>query len=96
MQGMVDFLTFRRMITPIIIQVLFWIALVLVVVFGFIAIIIGFAQGEVLSGLLSGLASIILGPIVVRVYAEILILFFSMNDTLNDIKNLLSDSRDRV
>jgi hypothetical protein len=95
MQGLVEFLTFRRMITPVIIQVLFWVSLVLVIVFGFVMIFVGFAQGEAVSGLLSGLGSIILGPIIVRVYAEILILFFSINDTLNDIKELLSGPQNR-
>jgi len=76
---MQEYLTFERMITPIIIQIIFWVALVAVVIGGFVALV----SGEVISGL----ATIILGPVVVRVYCELVILFFRMNASLTDIKN---------
>lgn len=75
---MEDFLAFRKMLTPIIIQIVFWLGLV-VCVLGGLATLIG--------GSLSGLVLLVLGPIAVRIYCEILILVFRMNDTLTDIKN---------
>ncbi|HNR30817.1 MAG TPA: DUF4282 domain-containing protein [Candidatus Hydrogenedentes bacterium] len=76
---MEDFLSFRKMLTPIIIQVVFWIGVVVCVIGGLGAIIAG-------SGV-AGLFMLVLGPVLVRIYAELLILLFKMNDTLTDIKN---------
>lgn len=74
-----EFLSFRKMITPIIIQILFWIGVVATVVGG-LGLMIG-GQG------FGGLLFLLLGPLFVRVYCEILILFFRMNETLTEIKN---------
>jgi len=76
---MKDFLTFKKMITPIIIQILFWLGVAATVISGFVSLF----GGEILMGL----AAIILGPIVVRLWCEILIVMFKINDTLTDIKN---------
>jgi hypothetical protein len=65
-----EYLTFRKLVTPVIIQILFWIAVVVVVIAGIVAI----AQGS--AG--QGLALIILGPIGARVYAELLIVIFNI------------------
>lgn len=83
-----DFLAFRRMITPVIILILFWILTVLTVLGGLIALIGGLVQGEGMIAFL-GLLYIILGPIAVRIWCELLIVFFRMNETLTDIKNVL-------
>jgi hypothetical protein len=76
---MKDFLTFKKMITPIIIQVLFWIAVVVVVIFGFYTM---FA-----TSFFQGLLMVVFGPIVYRILFEMMIVMFKMNDTLTDIKN---------
>jgi hypothetical protein len=73
-----DFLRFEVMITPIVVQVLFWIAVVGCVIGGIVAI----ASGEV-----KGIFIIIFGPIAARIYAEILILFFRINDHLRQIQH---------
>ena len=77
-----DFLTFRRMITPMLIQLVYWIATVVVVVTGIAMLLTDGAER------LLGLAVLILGPLVVRVYAEVLLVVFRINETLTDIKNL--------
>ncbi len=79
-----DFLKFKKMITPIIIQVLFWVGVVISVVVGLGMMVAG-ERGDAASGLLV----IFLGPVGVRIYCELLIVVFSINDTLTDIKNLL-------
>lgn len=76
---MKDFLTFRRMLMPILIQAIFWIGVVSVVIGGIYTV----TQS---GGLLIGLIIIILGPIGVRLYAEMLIVIFKINDTLIEIK----------
>ena len=80
---MADFVAFRRMITPTLIKIVYWILTAVVVIAGFIGIIAGDSAGARFGGLLT----LVLGPLGVRIYAEILILIFRMNETLTDIKN---------
>lgn len=74
-----DFLRFEVMITPILIQVLFWIAVVAAIIVGILIIID--------SGDARGLLIIIFGPILARIYAEILIVLFRINDHLRHIQH---------
>ena len=76
-----DFLTFRKMITPVVIQVLFWIGVLVML----IAAIVSFAQGTAAS-VLSGLVMLILGPLMVRIYCELLIVMFRILDALREIQ----------
>jgi hypothetical protein len=76
-----DFLRFRRMITPAIIQIVFWIGVVFCAIMGIGGIVQGGMQSVV------GLLTLVLGPFVVRIYCELVILFFRINETLTDIKN---------
>ena len=57
-----DYLTFRRMIIPVLIQVVYWIATAIVILGGLNYLI--FRDGAVER--LSGLAAIIIGPVIVR------------------------------
>jgi len=82
---MYEFLTFRKMITPVVIQVLFWIGVALVVIAGIVMIVIGIYQGALVP-MFGGLLYILLGPIFVRVYCEVIMVFFRMLDALTDIK----------
>jgi hypothetical protein len=85
---MSDFWAFRKMVTPVIIQILFWVGVIACVVGG-IAMI---AMGSKYFGsqmLLKGALLIIFGPLVVRVYCEILIVLFRINETLTEIKHVL-------
>lgn len=74
-----DFLTFRKMITPCLVQILFWISIAL---FVFIAIvdIIHQVNWRII------LEIIILGPLASRIICELLILLFRINDHLAAIK----------
>jgi hypothetical protein len=75
-----DFLTFRKMITPLIIQVLFWIGVAVVIIGGFVSM---FSYG----GFWKGLLMVLIGPFVVRLWTELLIVIFKINDSLTDIRN---------
>ena len=86
-----DFLTFRKMITPTIIQIIFWIGIVLCVVGGIVGIVVGAVQNTA-SGVLYGLVTLIIGPLVVRIYCELLILMFRMNDSLTEINSKMGRS----
>ena len=74
-----DFLTFKNMITPILVQVLFWIALMLT--------IISAANYAIHKEFLTALLTLVLGPVFVRAICETMIVLFSINDSLKDLKN---------
>ena len=74
-----DFLLFRRMLTPILLQIVFWLGVLACL----ITAVIDFSQHCGTDGLLA----LLLGPILVRVASEILILLFSIHELLNTIKN---------
>ena len=88
---MSDFLSFRTMITPVIIQIIFWVGVVLCIIFGLAAIFVGSQYGE--RGVVWGVLVLIFGPVLVRIYCEILIIFFRINETLTEIKHTLEERR---
>ncbi len=94
-----DFITFRRMVTPIIIQILFWIGVVGVLISGIIGffggLISGIGEGDVgaIFGALLGVPILtIVGLLLVRLYSELLIVIFRIHDSLVDIRNALEKS----
>jgi hypothetical protein len=78
-----DFLTFRRMIVPVIIQAIFWIGVAICVIVGLVTLLNSDNGGWERS---FGLVIIVLGPIVVRIYCEFLIVVFRINETLSEIR----------
>lgn len=78
-----DFLSFRKMITPVIIQSIFWIGVAVAIIGGIVVLVAADEAGTRVLGLLY----MILGPLYWRVFCEMVILFFRMNETLIDIKN---------
>ncbi len=93
---MKDFLTFRRMITPALIQIAFWLGAVACVVVGLGMIVTApgaspswtESKAQAVAGqFLIGIAVLVVGPIVVRIYSELLILLFRMNESLTEIRN---------
>jgi len=87
---MEDYLTFRKMITPIIIQILFWIGAVGSVLWALFIIFSGvttsYGGGRLV---LAGLIMLFLGPIIVRIFCELLVSIFRINETLTEIKTSL-------
>lgn len=97
-----NFFSFERMITPVIIKIVFYIGLIAslvggVVFFsttaftgirfrGFTQILWGFFVGG-----LGGILIVFLGALASRIYAELLILVFRINESLTDIKILLQE-----
>lgn len=89
---MEEYLSFRKMITPVIIKVLFWVGVAGSVIAGLVTIASSFqARGlGVLAGFFGGLLVMVLGTVIWRVYCELLILFFRMNETLTEIRDNLA------
>lgn len=90
-----DILAFRRMITPIIIKIVFWIGLTAILVLGIMVIVDGVSNdsdiGEVIAG---SVLILILGPIIWRVFCEILLLTFRIIENLADIRNIIKGKRE--
>ena len=76
---MKNFLTFRQMLTPILIQILFWL--------GILACLWTAVMDFIHHQILMGFLVLIIGPLLVRVGCEILIVFFRINQTLTEIRN---------
>ena len=79
---MKDFLSFKRMLMPVLIQIVFWLGIVVCIITGIINLI--------RTEWVLGVEVLILGPILVRIACELLILFFRINETLTDINRKLS------
>ncbi len=89
---MSDFFSFRTMITPVIIQIIFWIGVALCIIVGIFYLLFGYHYyGS--SAPAYGLLILVFGPVAVRIYCEILIIFFRINETLTEIKHTLEDRR---
>jgi hypothetical protein len=94
-----DFLAFRKMITPVLIQIVFWLGSIACVIAGIILLAGGGGYGYYGGGELirpMGILLIIFGPLVVRIYCEIMILFFRMNASLTDIRAELKQQSARL
>jgi hypothetical protein len=88
-----DFLAFRTMVTPIIIQIIFWVGVVICVIVGLFILALGEKYFGYESPWIFGLGTILLGPLLVRIYCEILIIFFRINETLTEMKHLMEERR---
>lgn len=76
---MKDFLTFRKMLTPWLVQILFWVAMIIFILIAIIDIIQHVSWRVVLE-------IVIVGPVAARITCEMLMLFFQINDNLIQIK----------
>ncbi|MGC9456262.1 MAG: DUF4282 domain-containing protein [Halothiobacillaceae bacterium] len=73
-----DIFFFDSMLTPKIITFIYWLLLVMVLIAGLGAM---FSTGG-LGGFLSGLVGILIGTVLVRVWCELMIVIFKINDNL--------------
>lgn len=83
---MSEFLRFRRMITPVFIQVVFWLGLLA----NLIGSIVLMQRGG--SNVLVGFLVLVFGSLMVRVYCELIILLFRVYDSLKNIERKGSGS----
>ncbi len=86
---MEDYLAFKKMILPAIIQVVFWIGVIIVVIAGILTIAEGVRMHGGGTTILTGLLVIFLGPLGLRLACELVMVLFSIHETLTDIKNHL-------
>jgi len=82
-----EFISFRKFITPTIIQIIFWIGVVGSVLAGLFSIVSGLSAFGGGAAVLTGLLMIVVGPVAVRVYCELIILAFRSYETLVQIRD---------
>lgn len=90
-----SFLKFEKMITPIFIQIMFWIGFLGSILSGLSMIGYGIISDS--GGFLNvmmGLGIIFIGPLMVRIYCEMLIVIFKMHGSLLDIRSSVSQETD--
>ncbi len=78
---MKDFLLFRRMVSPLLIQLLFWLGSLVCIFVG----LFGLFNHTVMMGL----CVLVMGPLVIRLVCEYLIVQFGINRVLQEIKQEL-------
>ncbi|HLA86352.1 MAG TPA: DUF4282 domain-containing protein [Thermoguttaceae bacterium] len=85
-----DFWAFRTMLTPVLVQVIFWLGVIGCIAWGAYQIVLA-RHGETWDQLevARGAAWVVFGPMAVRLACEAVILFFRINETLTEIKNKL-------
>ncbi len=81
-----DFLTFRRMITPIVIQVCYWLLTVGVVILALWVLSSGFLE-DIPGGILIVGILLVVGLLAVRIFTEVVLMGFRINGTLTDIRS---------
>ena len=82
-----DFVFFRKMLTPLIIQIIFWIGAVATFFGGIVKIF----NGDFWIGILTAL----LGPFIIRIFSELILVTFQINSSLTDIRRAkLNESKD--
>lgn len=96
---MKSFLNFDKMVTPMIIQILFWIGVALSALTGIIYVILGLVtmfSGEIGGGFvgflmfIGGFIGFAIGVLFSRIYCELLIVIFKILNKLTSIDDKLS------
>ena len=79
-----DVFFFDRMITPKIITFIYWVLLVIIALSGIGYLFAG--AGGFFLRFLGAIATVVFGAIGVRIWCELLIVLFKMNEALQDIR----------
>jgi predicted Zn finger-like uncharacterized protein len=98
---LLDFLVFRRMVAPVVVQVLFWVGLAAALLAGGLQFAIALSAlyqgaqfGVAARPLLAALACWFVAPVLIRVGCEVLIAFFRVYDLLGEIREELRRQRE--
>jgi Domain of unknown function (DUF4282) len=82
---MSDFLSFETFITPKIIRAVFLIGLALIAIGIVIRVIVGLVHLELIEGVILPLIGGAVAVLALRIYCELVLVFFDMRDKLADI-----------
>ena len=82
---MSEFLSFDTFITPRIIRIVFVLGLLLIALAALIRVIYGIWQLSIFGGIILPLIGACVGALVLRIYCELILVFFDMRDKLAEI-----------
>jgi len=84
---MKDFLRFKKMLTPVFIEIIFWIASVVGMFGGLATVIRGLGMRYGGGGVvLGGLVMMIVAPLVVRIWCELMLVIFKIHESLVQVE----------
>ncbi len=91
-----DFFNFRRMVTPLIIRIIFWggiVGIIVIAVFIFFASLAGATRPNGTLAILGAFCGapifLVLSALLWRVFCESLIIVFSIHETLSEVRDIL-------
>ncbi|MCG6270640.1 DUF4282 domain-containing protein [Vibrio vulnificus] len=84
--NMKSFFFFDSMLTPKLITVFYWLTLFVVVFTGIMGMNSGY-QGITTTGVFLGIGSILVGVLVARIWFELMIVLFKINDNLQALRD---------
>jgi len=87
-----DYLSFKQMITPRLVNFVFWVSAILCLLSGLGLMLLSLFSLKI-EGIAIGFFLMLIGPIIIRVYCELLIVFFRMNETLIEISHALAEKK---
>ncbi len=90
-EGVHDFLRFRKLITPLAIEVIFWLLTVGLLVLGIFSIVganTDYPGGT--ASLVWGILMILLGPVFARIGCELIMVQFGIHKTLREIRDAMA------
>ena len=76
---------FDEMVTPKVIKIIFWIGIVLIAAYSLFTFVLALNTGENFL-FLFGILAIIIGPIMLRVYCEMIIIMFKIYEEIKKIR----------
>ncbi len=80
------------MITPRLVNFVFWVSAILCLLSGLGLMLLSLFSLKI-EGIAIGFFLMLIGPIIIRVYCELLIVFFRMNETLIEISHALAEKK---
>ena len=98
-----DLFNFDKMLTPLIIKILYYIGIGCSVISGLVMFFGGFVRafgrgggflsglGSIIGGMFGSILVVVLGILMVRICSELIIILFQNNQNLTDIKNKVVD-----
>lgn len=88
---MKEFLFFRNMLTPKFIIVLYWLALVTLIISGLAGIFSNFSLGSIGKAVLV----VLIGALMTRVYCELMIVLFKIHENLSTLVEMKKSGDNR-
>lgn len=98
--SLADFFSFKILITPLLVKIIFVLMIVIGFIHGITVIILGINAIK-LNGpggiiIIIGIAIIVLTPVVARLLCELFIVVFSIHNSLKDIKDTNEVQREKI